>query len=115
MFSICQSIGFWLVDIKNSFVLENGLLPKKPLEAESGLGWTDLIIKCFGFVIKLSFDIALLPHNMNTIGVSFSFKVFITWVVNDSQPLFLWEFASPARTVSTVFNNRTPWSAHFFK
>ncbi|ETJ34923.1 hypothetical protein Q604_UNBC10664G0002, partial [human gut metagenome] len=31
MFSICQSIGFWLVDIKNSFVLENGLLPKKPL------------------------------------------------------------------------------------
>ena len=29
---------------KNSFVLENGLLPKNPLEAERGLGWTDCII-----------------------------------------------------------------------
>ena len=44
-FLICQSIGVLLIDFRNSFVLENGLLPKKPLKAASGLGCGDVIIK----------------------------------------------------------------------
>ena len=34
---------------KNSFVLENGRDPKKPLYAESGEGCADSIIKWLGF------------------------------------------------------------------
>ena len=36
--SICQSIGSTPFFSKNSFVLLNGLLPKKPRKADSGLG-----------------------------------------------------------------------------
>ena len=39
-----HSISFILFFFKNSFVLENGLLPKKPLFAENGDGWGDSII-----------------------------------------------------------------------
>ena len=38
IFSICQLIGVLLIDFRKSLVLENGLLPKKPLKAERGLG-----------------------------------------------------------------------------
>ena len=39
-----QSISFNPSFFKNSFVLENGLLPKKPYLAENGLGWGEVII-----------------------------------------------------------------------
>jgi len=41
---ICQLMGFFPRDIKMVFVLENGLLLKKPLLADKGLGCTDLRI-----------------------------------------------------------------------
>ena len=43
-YSILQSISFNLFFFKNSLVLENGLLPKKPFLAENGEGWADSII-----------------------------------------------------------------------
>lgn len=43
-FYIFQLIGSILFFIRNSFVFENGLLPKKPLYAEKGDGWGDSII-----------------------------------------------------------------------
>lgn len=58
---------------------------------------------------------ALLPQRIKTIGSSLSLSKEIILSVNISQPLPLCEFASPALTVSTVFNKSTPWSAHFFK
>lgn len=56
IFSICQSIGSLPMETRKLFALEKGLLPKKPLLADRGLGWTDFIIKCFGLFIMLSFD-----------------------------------------------------------
>jgi hypothetical protein len=53
-----------LLFLKNSFVLEKGLEPKKPLYDESGDGCTDVITKCLGFVIIFVLLIALLPHNI---------------------------------------------------
>ena len=47
-----QSIGFIPLAIKNSLVLENGLLPKNPLYAENGDGWADSRTKCLGLVIN---------------------------------------------------------------
>ena len=44
IFSICQSIGSIPSAFKYSLVLEKGLLPKNPRDAESGLGCTDFII-----------------------------------------------------------------------
>ena len=73
MFSICQSIGDLPIDFKNEFVLENGLLLKKPLYAESGLGWAPVIIKWLGLVIKLVFFMALFPQSIKTTGSFFSF------------------------------------------
>ena len=46
MFSICQSIGALLTETRNLLILEKGLLPKNPLDADKGLGWADDKIKC---------------------------------------------------------------------
>ena len=96
-------------------IFENGLLPKNPLDADKGLGWTEVRIKCFLLVIKFFFFIALLPQSKNTTGSSFSLTKEIIRSVNISQPILLCEFASPALTVREVFKSNTPWSAHFFK
>ena len=37
-FSICQSISDTPCSLRNALAFEKGLLPKKPLYAESGLG-----------------------------------------------------------------------------
>jgi len=47
-----KSIGLIFFDIRKLFVLENGLLPKKPYLAENGLGCVDSITKCLGLVIS---------------------------------------------------------------
>ena len=43
IFSICQSTGIRPCSVKNELVLLTGLLPKNPLDADSGLGWLSLI------------------------------------------------------------------------
>ena len=53
-----QSIGFIPLAIKNSLVLENGLLPKNPLYAENGDGWADSRTKCLGLVTNTFFALA---------------------------------------------------------
>ena len=115
IFSICQSIGSLLTEIKKLLILENGLLPKNPLDADSGLGWTEVRIKCLLLVINSFFFIALFPHNKNTTGSSFSLTKEMILSVNTCHPIFLCELASPALTVRDVLSNNTPWSAHFFK
>ena len=75
MFSICQSIGALLTEIRNLLILEKGLLPKNPLDADKGLGWVDDKIKCCLLVISFFLLIALLPHNKKTTGSVFSLKI----------------------------------------
>ena len=74
---------------RNSFVLENGLLPKKPFRAENGEGCADSIIRCFGFVINSFLFFAYDPHNIKTTGVSFLFIILIILSVKFSHPLSL--------------------------
>ena len=81
-----KSISFRLCSFKKLFVLENGLLPKKPWLHENGDGWDDSITKCIGFVIRLFLLLAKLPHSIKTTGVFFSFIFFIIASVNNSQP-----------------------------
>ena len=84
--SICQSIGLLPIELKKSFVLENGLVPKNPLDADNGLGCTEVITRCLGFVISDFFLIALFPHNIKTTGSSFSFtKDIILSVIFSNQ------------------------------
>ena len=71
-----------LLDIKKSFVLENGLLPKNPRYADNGDGCADSIIKCFLFVIKYFLLLASLPQRMKTTGVLLLLIIFITSSVN---------------------------------
>ena len=108
MFSICQSIGALLTETRNLLILEKGLLPKNPLDADKGLGWADDKIKCCLLVISFFLLIALLPHNKKTTGSVFSLIKEIILSVNISQPLFLCELASPALTVREVFKSNTP-------
>ena len=115
IFSICQSIGSAPFAFKNSLALLKCLQPKKPLYAESGLGWGAVSIRCFGLVSIGILLCAGLPQSMYTIGLSCALTAWITASVKFSQPLPWCELAWCARTVSTVFNSKTPWSAHFFK
>lgn len=55
IFFILQSISLIPFAFKKLFVFENGLLPKKPFEAENGDGCVDSITKCLGLVIKFFF------------------------------------------------------------
>jgi len=70
---ILQSIGVIPFLIKNSFVLENGLEPKKPLYAESGEGCTLVSTKCLESMYFF-FSIAFFPQRIKTSGFSLSFK-----------------------------------------
>ena len=93
MFSICQSIGSKWFLIKKSLVLLNGLLPKKPLYADNGLGCGASKIKCAGLFSIAFFLCAGAPHKINTMGRSCSFKIRIVASVNSSQPIPLCELA----------------------
>ena len=66
--SISQSIGSAPFSCRKAFVLLNGLLPKKPREADNGLGWGLFIMKCFGLSSRAAFSPAGRPHRMNTTG-----------------------------------------------
>ena len=72
---------------KENLILEKGLLPKNPLDADKGLGWADDKIKCCLLVISFFLLIALLPHNKKTTGSVFSLIKEIILSVNISQPL----------------------------
>ena len=61
---ICQFIGFSPTASKKAFTLENGLLPKNPLNADNGLGCADSTMKCFGLVIIFFFLRAGAPHKI---------------------------------------------------
>ena len=74
---------------KALFVLENGLEPKKPLCADKGDGWTDLMTQCLDVSIKVSFFCAKAPHRINTINGFFLDILLITLSVNISQPICL--------------------------
>ena len=111
-FFILQSISLIPFAFKKLFVFENGLLPKKPFEAENGDGCVDSIIKCLGLVIKFFLPRAKEPHKRKTTGVSFSFTFLIMASVNSSQPLFLCEAGLSLVTVKTAFKSRTPCFAH---
>ena len=103
-----KSISFRLCSFKNLFVLENGLLPKKPELHENGDGWVASNTRCFGLVIRLFLLLAKLPHRINTTGVSFSFIFLMIASVKFSQPKFLWEAGLSFSTVKTEFNSNTP-------
>lgn len=90
------------------------------------LTWADSNTKCFwrftilpffysSFYLSLTLTWAGLPHSINTKCSFFAFNSDITASVKVSHPFLLWENALCARTVNTVFNNKTPWSAHFNK
>lgn len=110
---ICQSIGSCPCCSKIRFVLEKGLLPKKPRWADSGLGWGAFKIKCFDVSMSACFAWADAPHNMYTTGLSFSFNSSITRLVKFSQPFPRWDWGWPCRTVSTVFRRSTPCFAQW--
>src|SRR5699024_3704760 len=110
-----QLIGSWPDAIKSSFVFENGFEPKKPRCADKGLGCGEVRIKCLFVSISVCFFLAAAPHKMNTIGSTLSFNEVIAKSVNSSHPFPRCEFAWPSRTVSTVFNKKTPCSAQDFK
>ena len=99
-----------MTDSKKVFVLENGLVPKNPLDADNGLGWTEVRIKWFLFVISDFFLIALFPHKIKTTGSSFSFTRDIILSVKVSQPIFLCELAWLALTVNEVLRSKTHYS-----
>src|SRR5699024_1658562 len=63
---------------------------------------------CFEVSISLTLSCAGFPHKIKTTSEHCSDTVWIISLVNSSQPIFLCECASPARTVNTVFNNKTP-------
>ena len=94
--------------LRKLFVLENGLLPKKPLLLENGDGWVDSKIRCLGFVIRLFLLLAKLPQSINTTGSSLSFTFFMIASVKFCQPKFLWEAGLSFSTVKTEFSNSTP-------
>ena len=91
--SICQSIGVTPCASRNLLVWLNGLLPKNPRYAESGLGCGASRIKWFGLVSILFFICAGLPQRMNTIGLSWVLSARIAASVNSSHPIPRWEFA----------------------
>ena len=114
-YSICQSIGVTPFFSRNSLVLLNGLLPKNPLYAESGLGCGLRMIRCFGLSSLAAFSPAGRPQSMNTIGRSSSFTISMIASVKVSQPNPWWLKAIPLRTVKIVLSRRTPSLAHFAK
>ena len=108
-------IGVRLFFISISFVVLNGLLPKKPRYADNGLGcavrktWTREVSVIFASLLAFwNVLYACVPHRTKTL----SFLVFITARkmadVTSSQPLSLWELAWCALTVSIVFKSKTP-------
>ena len=103
------------LSFKNSLHLENGLLPKNPLWAESGDGCADSKIKCRDPSISVFLLRASLPHKIKTRCGRSEFKNFITSVVKISQPFPLCDFGLCASTVKTVFNNKTPCFCQFAK
>ena len=110
-----QSISSMPLFLRNSFVFEKWWFPKKPLNAESGLGWTEVSTRCFGFVIYTALFLAFAPQRMKTTGFSRWLSRDITESVNFSQPFPLWLLAWPARTVRTELSSRTPSFAHLVR
>ena len=70
-------------------------------------------MRCPVPLISRSFVWAEFPHSIKTIGCFCLPSCSSTASVKFSQPCPAWEFASCARTVSTVFRRRTPRFAHF--
>ena len=111
-----QSIVSRPTSRKNSFVCEKWRHPKKPLDALKGDGWAHFKMKWLcPSAIKRSLDIAFLPQSKKTTFEVFCESCSIARSVNVSHPLPECEFASCARTVKTVFSNRTPCSVHLVK
>ncbi len=86
--------------------------PKKPFDADSGLGWGAMSTLCLEEFIRARLSAAFFPQSRNITGVCFSFKIEIILSVNCSQPFDLWELGSPSRTVRTVLSNSTPREHH---
>ena len=101
----------------NGILTENlravGICCGGPLDAENGLGWGASKIRCLGLCSMDFFILAGRPQRINTMGRSCSPRIRMAASVNSSQPIFRWELAAWARTVSTVFRSRTPCLAHF--
>ena len=93
---------------RNLFAFENGLDPKKPLNAERGEGWADLSIRCLGDVIKEALLPAFAPQSIKTMGFSELLRIFIILSVNVLHPISLWLLAAPFLTVRVAFRSKTP-------
>ena len=79
---------------RNSFVLLKWPHPKKPLDADRGLGWGAVKTSCFGLSSIDCLVCAGLPHNRYTMGLSCSFSERITASGTlTSHPIPLWELA----------------------
>ena len=89
-FSIRQSTGSRAASTSAALALLNGLVPKKPLCAESGEGWTDSTMTCLPVSINERFFRAAAPQRMNTTLCSLASTQRITSSVNVSQPWRWW-------------------------
>ena len=106
--------GLSMLD-RNSLILLKWPQPKKPLCAESGLGWADVKIRCFGFVTSSRYFFACAPQSTKITGWSNLSMAEITARVNPSHPILACERDCPSLTVRQVFNSKTPCSAHLVK
>ena len=112
LYQSCQSTGVLPCDSKILFVCEKCLQPKNAPRA-SGDGCAASRTWCLERSIRSLLLRAKLPHKRNTTPLQLSDMHLITASVNSSQPILLWDAASPLRTVSTALSMRTPWRAHF--
>ena len=69
-----QSTGCFPCRSRNSFAFLKCPQPKKPLYADSGLGWALVRTRCFFVSMRDVFDLALAPQRMKTNGSSLSFS-----------------------------------------
>ena len=73
------------------------------------------MIVCFAASTRAAFFWAWLPHNTNTTFRGSEFTAAIAASVKVSQPLPLWLFGTPARTVNTALSISTPCCAQLSK
>lgn len=99
---------------KKSLILQKCRHPKKPRDADSGLGCADDSTRFFGLVNNSRYFPACAPQSTKTMPL-FSFKHEITARVKVSHPSSACDRGEPCRTVRQVFKSKTPWCAHGVK